>query len=535
MENTFDYIIIGSGFGGSVASMRLAEKGYSVLTLEKGRRFNSGDFPKSNWNLKKYLWMPQIGFLGFQKLNLFKHAFILSGAGVGGGSLVYANTLMIPPKKFFSNNQWKKYNNWENVLKPFYETAGKMLGRTKFNKQNTEDKILHEVAKDLGKENSFDNVYVGVYFNDDETPQDPYFNGKGPLRNPCTNCAGCMVGCRENAKNTLDKNYLWLAEKYGAKIQAETQVWKIEYKNNEYHIHTRKTAGLFPSKKQVFVAKGLIVSGGVLGTVKLLLQQKYIYKTLPNLSEKIGESIRTNSETLCTATLSDKKLNNSIAISSIFKPDKNTFIEIVKYPNKSNVMRHLLTLATDKKGSNSLRVYHFFKRIAKNPILFFRMFFNRHWAENTVVFLVMQTFDNKMKFNLKKWPFRNRLTLINNHQKKVPAYISVGQDIMHRFAQKANAYSQNSTFEILFNIPSTAHILGGTPMADKVENGVINSNFEVFNYPKMMILDGSVVQGNLGVNPSFTITALAEYAMNKIPFKNDQNKEKTEKSVFSEF
>ncbi|MBT3384368.1 MAG: GMC family oxidoreductase [Prolixibacteraceae bacterium] len=519
MEKTYDYIVIGSGFGGSVSSMRLAEKGYSVLTIEKGRRFRTEDFPESNWNLKKYLWMPQIGFLGFQKLNIFKHAFILSGTGVGGGSLVYANTLMVPPSEFFINQQWSDFNDWENELKPFYEKAGFMLGRTKFDKQNTEDKILHEVAKDLGKENSFDNVYVGVYFNDDEEECDPYFNGMGPLRKPCTNCAGCMVGCRENAKNTLDKNYLWFAEKNGAEILPETNVWKIEFINGEYLIHTKRTAGIFPKKNKIFKSKGLIVSGGVLGTLKLLLNQKYIYKTLPDLSVSLGKSVRTNSETLCTATLSDRKLNNSIAISSIFKPDKDTFIEIVKYPNKSNVMRNLLTLATDKKGSNARRLFHFFGKIIRHPILFFRMAFNRNWAENTVVFLVMQTLDNKMKFVLKKWPLRKKLTLSNNHQQKVPSYIPIGQEIMHRFAKKANAQAQNSTAEILMNIPSTAHILGGSPMGTNVETGLINPDFEVHNYPNMYILDGSVVQGNLGVNPSFTITALAEFAMSKIPDK----------------
>ncbi len=519
MEKVYDYIVIGSGFGGSVSSMRLSEKGYSVLTIEKGRRFGTEDFPKSNWNLKKYLWMPKIGFLGFQKLNLFKHAFILSGTGVGGGSLVYANTLMVPPTEFFRNSQWAGFNDWEKQLKPFYKTAGFMLGRTKFDKQNTEDIILREVAADLGKEESFDNVYVAVYFNDDETEQDPYFEGKGPLRKPCTNCAGCMVGCRENAKNTLDKNYLWFAEKQGAEIMAETNVWKIEFIDGEYLVHTKRTAGLWPKRNKVYKSKGIIVSGGVMGTLKLLLNQKLVYKTLPNLSDTLGECVRTNSETLCTATLSDQKLNNSIAISSIFKPDNNTFIEIVKYPNKSNIMGSLLTLATDKKGSNLRRIFAFVGKIIVHPVLFLRMVFNLKWAENTVVFLVMQTLDNKMKFVLKKWPFRKRLTLANNHEKKVQSYIPVGQDIMRRFAEKANAQPQNSTMEILFNIPSTAHILGGNPMGSDSGSGVINSAFEVHNYPNMYILDGSVVQGNLGVNPSFTITAMAEYAMSKIPCK----------------
>jgi cholesterol oxidase len=516
MDEIYDYIVIGSGFGGSVASMRLAEKGYSVLTIEKGRRFETQDFPKSNWNLKNYLWFPQIGFLGFQKLDFYRHSFILSGAGVGGGSLVYANTLMIPPSEFFKNSQWAAFNDWQKELKPFYDTTGNMLGRTKFEKLNIEDLTLKEVAKDLGKEDSFDNVYVGVYFNEDETPQDPYFNGQGPLRKPCINCAGCMVGCRENAKNTLDKNYLWFAEKYGAKILPETNVWKIEYLNDEYIIHTKKTAGMFPKKDRVFKSKGLVVSGGVLGTLKLLLSQKHVYKTLPNLSDTLGECVRTNSETLSTATLSDKKLNNSIAISSIFKPDKDTFIEVVKYPNKSNAMRIFLTLATDRKSSSFLRVLQFILKIFLRPILFLKMAFNRHWSENTAIFLVMQTLDNKMQFKLKKWPFRKKLKLVNRGNQKVPAYIPIGQEVMHRYAKKVNGHSQNSIAEMLMNIPSTAHILGGVPMGTSPKDGTIDRDFKVFGYPNMYILDGSVVQGNLGVNPSLTIATLAEYSMSKV-------------------
>jgi cholesterol oxidase len=328
-----------------------------------------------------------------------------------------------------------------------------------------------------------------------------------------------MVGCRENAKNTLDKNYLWFAEKNGAEILSETNVWKIEFINGEYLVHTKKTAGIFPKKSKVFKSKGLVVSGGVLGTVKLLLKQKHIFKTLPNLSNKLGDIVRTNSETLCTATLSDRKLNNSIAISSIFKPDENTSIEIVKYPNGSNLMRTLLTIATDKNGSNGFRLLHFLGKVFTHPFLFFKMLFNRQWSENTIIFLVMQTVDTKMRFVLRKWPFRKKLTLQNSGENNVQAYIHVGQDIMHRYAKKANAKPQNSTFEILMNVPSTAHILGGVPMGLTSETGVIDSDFEVHGYPNMFILDGSVVQGNLGVNPSFTITALAEYAMSKIPQK----------------
>ncbi|NQU86625.1 MAG: GMC family oxidoreductase [Mariniphaga sp.] len=527
----YDYIVIGSGFGGSVSSMRLAEKGYSVLTIEKGRRFQTEDFPKSNWNIKKYLWLPQLGFLGFQKLDIYKHAFILSGTGVGGGSLVYANTLMIPPTEFFNNPQWKKFGNWEEELKPFYKTASFMLGRTKFEKFNYEDLTLKEVAKDMGKEESFDNVYVAVYFNEDETAKDPYFNGHGPLRNPCTNCAGCMVGCRENAKNTLDKNYLWFAEKNGAEIISETNVWKIEYKDGEYIIHTKRTAGIITHGKKVFRSKGLIISGGVLGTLKLLLNQKHIYKTLSGLSDTLGQSLRTNSETLCTATFADQKLNNSIAISSIFSPNKDTSIEICKYPNKSNMMRNLLTLSVDKKGTSVARALKFLLKIITHPILFLRMAFNRKWAEHTVVFLVMQTLDNKMQMVLKKWPFRKTLTIKNTGDKKVNAYIPVGQEVMHRYAKKVNGRAQNSAAEILMNVPSTAHILGGCQMGETIKTGVVDKNFKVFGYPNMYIIDGSIVQGNLGVNPSLTITALSEYAMNKIPDKSGNSKIKLEKTL----
>lgn len=519
MNKKYDYIVIGSGFGGSVSSMRLAEKGYSVLTIEKGRRFQSGDFPKTNWNLKKYLWLPGLGFLGIQKLNFFRHALVLSGTGVGGGSLVYGNTLMIPPAAFFKNKQWHSFNDWQNLLMPFYDKAAFMLGRTKFERLNTEDLLLQEVARDMGKEDSFGNVYVAVNFGNDEKPKDPYFNGEGPLRNPCSNCGGCMVGCRENAKNTLDKNYLWFAEKNGAEILSETEVWKIEFKDGEYIVHTKRTAGLLPAGRNSYKAKGIVVSGGVQGTLKLLLNQKYIYKTLPNLSGKLGESVRTNSETLSGVTLSKEKMNNSIAISSIFRPDDDTFIEIVKYPNKSNFLGLLATLATDKKGSGGLRILHFFWNLLKHPTLFLRMTFNRHWSENSVIFLVMQTMDTKMRFVLRKWPLRRTITLQNNGEQKVQAYIPIGQEVMHRYARKANAHPQNSITEIFLNMSSTAHILGGAPMSLTGENGVIDPEFKVHGYPEMYILDGTVIQGNLGVNPSFTITALSEYAMSKIPLK----------------
>lgn len=524
MQEKYDFIIIGSGFGGSVAAMRLSEKGYKVLVIEKGKEYKTEDFPKTNWRLRKYLWMPKLRFFGIQKLTYFTNAFILSGVGVGGGSLVYANTLMVPPDEFFTNDQWKSFNDWKRELRSYYEKASQMLGRTKLNKFHEEDSLLKMVAKDFGKENSFDNVYVGVNLDESTDGKDPYFEGLGPVRNACTLCAGCMVGCRENAKNTLDKNYLYFARKNGAKIMSEKEVAKIEYHNGNYTIHTKSSTKLLPfNSKEVFVSSGLIVSGGVLGTLKLLLKQKYVYKTLIKLSDRLGETLRTNSESLCTATNASQRLNNGVAISSIFKPDKDTYIEIVKYPSGSNVMKYLLTTATGKTNPFWIRGFLWIGNILLKPLKFIRMMFNRKWAENTIIFLVMQTLDNAMRMVLRRSLFGYRLKIKNDGNKKVPAYIDIGQKVMNAYAKKANAIPQNATTEILFNTPSTAHILGGCPMGNDKLSGVIDKNFKVFDYPNFYILDGSVVQGNLGVNPSLTITALAEYAISKIPEKRGNN------------
>jgi len=523
MQEIYDYIVIGSGFGGSVSALRLAEKGYSVRILEKGMRYGTEDFPKSNWNIRKYLWMPRFGLHGFQRLDLFRNAFILSGIGVGGGSLVYANTLMYPPPEFFRNKQWERFNDWEALLQPHYDEAHRMLGRVKLDKFYREDEVLHEVAKDMGMEHSFDNVYVGVYYNKDENSVDPYFNGEGPLRKPCTECAGCMVGCRENAKNTLDKNYLWFAEKNGAEILAETVAWKIEHKDGMYLIHTKskrhRASGIRELRPTMFRSRGLVVAGGVLGTMKLLLHQKHIYKTLPDLSDRLGESLRTNSETLCTASAANVKLNNGVAISSIFKPEKDTWIEIVKYPDGSNLMKTLLTMAVGNTSPVWIRPFKFIGNTLVHPWKFLRMMMNPRWAENTIIFLVMQSVDNAMRMTLQKGLFRKRLTLRNDGNKRVPAFIPIGQEVMNRYAEKVGAIPQNSTMEILFNVPSTAHILGGCPMGESSSEGVIDKNFQVFGYPNMFIVDGSAIQGNLGVNPSFTITAQAEYAMEQITRK----------------
>ena len=450
----YDYVVIGSGFGGSVAGLRLVEKGYTVLILEQGKRFNPGDFPKTNWNIPKYLWVPALRFFGFQKLSFYPTASILTGTGVGGGSLVYANTLYYPPDEFFRNSSWYRYGDWKKILAPFYDRASFMLGRKKYSKLGIEDKILEEISKEMNAHDTFDTVHVGVNIDGSDQESDPYFNGLGPLRKGCIECAGCMVGCRENAKNTLDRNYLWFAEKMGVEILPGTKAEKISCHDNLYHIETKRITSFFRGRKRVFRAKGIIVAAGALGTLELLLKQKYRYNTLSSLSDKLGFELRTNAETLCAVS--------------------GGFLKTV---------------------------------------------FNFSWSTKTVIFLVMQSADNAMKMIWKKNLFGGKMKIDNSGHKKVPAFIPVGQEVMERYARKVSGIPQNILLEVFFNRPTTAHILGGCPMSETIETGVVDKNLKVHGYTNFYITDGSVIQGNIGVNPSLTITAMAEYCLNNIPAK----------------
>jgi cholesterol oxidase len=513
----YDYIVIGSGFGGSVASLRLVEKGYKVLLLEQGKRYNPEDFPKTNWNIPKYLWIPYLRCFGFQKLSFYSTASILSGTGVGGGSLVYANTLYIPPADFFNNSSWKRFGDWERILSPFYERASFMLGRKKYSKLNIEDQKLEEVSEEMGAHDSFDSVYVGVNIDGSDQESDPYFNGLGPPRKGCIECAGCMVGCRENAKNSLDRNYLWFAEKMGLEILSETKADKISYRNNMYHVETNRTASSFTRGKRVHTSKGIIVAAGALGTLELLLKQKYKYGSLPSLSDTLGHELRTNAETLCAVSGGFEKLNNGLAITSVFSPDPYTHVEIVKYPDNSNAMKWFFGLSAGGAKTPLHRTWKLFLKTFTHPWLFMKTVFNFSWSTRTVIFLVMQTTDNAMKMVWKNGFFGGRMKIDNSGNKKVPAFISIGQEVMERYARKVNGVPQNILLEVFFNRPTTAHILGGCPMSETIETGIVDKNLKVHGYPDFYIADGSVIQGNIGVNPSLTITAIAEYCMNNIP------------------
>jgi cholesterol oxidase len=519
MNEEYDYIVIGSGFGGSISAMRLAEKGYSVLVVEKGKRFFTNDFPKTDWNLRKFLWMPKLKWFGFQNITFFRQVTILSGVGVGGGSIVYGNTHMFPPDAFFNNPVWAHYKNWKQVLTPYYDLARKMLGTKKHTELHEEDLILKEVARDMGKEDSFSGVNVGVYFGDTEKETDPYFNGDGPLRAGCRECAGCMVGCRYNAKNTLDKNYLYFAEKNGAEVLDSTLATKIEFIDNRYLVTTCDSTSWFARRKKVLKARGLVISGGVLGTMNLLLRQKYLFRSLPGLSDKLGENILTNSESLCGVSLADRKLNNGIAISSYFNPDDHTHVEVVKYNDKSGAMGRLATLAVGE-GKGFIRFLKWVATAITNPLKLIRITFSfRNWGRHSIIFLVMQSLDNSMRMIWRKSIFGGSIAMKNDKHVRVPAFIPIGQEVMTRYARKVNGVAQNTWPEILLNMPMTAHILGGCPMGRTKNEGVVNDNFEVHGYPNMYVLDGSVIPCNLGVNPSLTISALSEYAMSQIPVK----------------
>lgn len=513
----YDYIVIGSGFGGSVAGLRLVEKGYRVLMLEQGKRFDPSDFPKTNWNLPKYLWVPALRFFGFQKLSFYSTASILSGTGVGGGSLVYANTLFKPPDAFFNNESWKRFGDWKKILEPFYNRASFMLGRKKYSKLNIEDQVLREISLEMNAVDSFDTVHVAVNTDGQEGEYDPYFEGMGPLRRNCIECGGCMTGCRENAKNTLDRNYLWFAEMMGLEILPETKAEKISFENNVYSVETRKITAFAGSRQNTFSARGLVLAAGALGTLELLLKQKYHFKTLPKLSDHLGFEVRTNAETLCAVSGARMKLNNGLAITSVFSPDKHTHVEIVKYPDKSNALKWFFGLAAGGASSPAGRTLKLMASNISHPWMFLRTVFNFRWSEKLVIFLVMQTVDNAMKMRWKNTIFGGKMKIDNRGNKKVPAYIPVSQEVMKRYAKKVKGVPQNILLEVFFNRPTTAHILGGCPMSDTIHDGVVDSKLKVHGYPDFYITDGSAIQGNIGVNPSLTITAMAEYCMSNIP------------------
>lgn len=519
-KSVYDYVIIGSGFGGSVSAMRLSEKGYSVAVLEKGKRYRTEDFPKTNWNLRKYLWMPKFALYGIQCMTLLRDVFILHGAGVGGGSLVYANTLLVPPDH--AMNQWGD-GRWAKRLPPFFTIAKRMLGVVPSPVKTVSDSALEEIISEYNYPDSFAPVDVGVYFGEQgKTVSDPYFDGEGPDRAGCTECGGCMVGCRENAKNTLDKNYLYFAEKNGAVIIPETEATLInENPDGIVSIDTQKSTGFLHPKK-TFYAKNVILSGGVLGTVKLL--KKSQLAGLSNLPDSIGKIVRTNSETLIGVVSHDKNVDHSkgIAISSQAMLDEQTQVELVRYGAGQDAMGNLGTVLTG--GATALpRIFVWLSTLVRHPIHTFRNLWPIGWAKRSTILLVMQSLENYLHLSLKRsWTFfgKHRLVSARNTKDPIPSYIPQANKLAERMAKKLKGRACSSIPEAILDTATTAHILGGCILGDNPKTSVVDETLKIHGKNNLYVIDGSVIPGNLGVNPSLTITAMAEWAMSLVKDKD---------------
>jgi cholesterol oxidase len=540
-NNTYDYVVIGSGFGGSVSAMRLTEKGYSVLVLEKGKRFEEKDFARSNWQFWKYLWLPVLRAHGILQISILKGVMVLHGAGVGGGSLGYANVLEIPTAETFATPAWNQNVKWGEVLRQHYETARTMLGVARNPKLWTADHILKQMADEIRRGYTFRATDVGAYFGEaGVTVSDPYFGGEGPVRAGCNHCGGCMVGCRYNAKNTLPKNYLYFAEKNGAKVISEAEVidvrpWTIDHRPSivhrpssiveppRYEVSYQSSTSLF-KRRQIVYARNVIFSAGVMGTMKLLLNLRDVKKSLPQLSGRLGHMVRTNSEALLgsLARSSDINYSEGVAISSIYNQDEITRVEPVRYPDGSSLMRFLAAPLIDTDVSVPVRLLKFLGWALTHPLDFAKALILPGWAHNVTILLVMQHADNRMRFRIGRSGFtlfRRGMVAEEEPGYEIHAQVQGSHELTRDFAKRTNGLALGSLGENLLGLPTTAHILGGAPIGKDASDGVVNENFEVHNYEGLYIVDGSIMPANPGVNPSLTITALAEYAMSKIESK----------------
>ena len=523
-EQHYDWVIVGSGFGGSVSAHRLTQKGYKVLIIEKGRRFKLEDFPKTNWDVKRWMWNPAMGLKGFFQMSFMKHMTILHGVGVGGGSLVFANTLPTPTSEFFQSGSWGDLADWETELAPHYATAKRMLGATPNPLMTKGDHVMQEIAKDIGREEHFHPTEVAVFFGEpNKKVPDPYFGGEGPDRVGCTFCGACMTGCRVGAKNTLDQNYLYLAEKHGAEVVPETEVTAIRpVDGGGYRLETKPSFG--KARTDDVTADRVILSGGVMGTMPLLLRMKEDANGLPRLSDRVGDFVRSNSEALFGVVSPDKGANFSkgVAITSILHTDDHSHIEPVRYGAGSGFFR--LLLAPHAPGPTVLaRVWGTLVALARRPLLWLRVFFVKDLAKQSQVPLYMRTIEGSLRMRLGReirTGFRRGLvTKVDDPSQAPSAFIDEATELAERFAEKIGGVPTTLMTETLLGVPSTAHILGGACMGDSAETGVKNARHEVFNYPGLYVIDGSAISANPGVNPSLTITTLAERAISLIPAK----------------
>ncbi|MFF9057453.1 GMC family oxidoreductase N-terminal domain-containing protein [Streptomyces sp. NPDC014882] len=541
----YDVVVVGSGFGGSVTALRLTEKGYRVGVLEAGRRFTRESLPKNSWDLKNYLWAPRLGMYGIQRIHLLGNVMVLAGAGVGGGSLNYANTLYVPPKPFFEDPQWRHITDWQEELAPYYDQATRMLG-VRLNPTTTPSDVhLKAAAERMGVGDTFHMAPVGVFFGDGrdadgsvtarpgEQVADPYFGGAGPARKACTECGECMTGCRHGAKNTLNENYLHLAEKAGAVVHPLTTVVSVtDDSRGGYAVATLPTDDRRRSRGRTFTARRVVLAAGTYGTQTLLHRMK-AGRQLPYLSDRLGELTRTNSEALVGAQTDDRRyrratgraradFTHGVAITSSIHPDPHTHIEPVRYGKGSNSMGGLSILQVPYAEGSS-RVAGWLAHAARHPVLMLRSLSNRRWSEKTIIGLVMQSLDNSLTTHLKQTGVgKGLLTARQGHGSPNPKQIKAASEAADALAAEINGFAGSNVGELM-GTPLTAHFLGGCPIGDSRETGVIDPYHRLYGHPGISVVDGAAVSANLGVNPSLTITAQAERAMSYWPNKGERD------------
>ncbi|MFH0258737.1 GMC oxidoreductase [Vibrio rumoiensis] len=544
----FDQVIIGSGFGGSVSALRLTEKGHRVLILEMGKRRNDKDFAKTNLDKKNYMWMPQIGWKGVTKFSYTNKAAIIHGIGVGGGSQVYANVHLIPEDEVFSSPAWSKTrSDWKDTLAPYYSLAQRMLGTTHNEYTNIADDTLKEVAEEMGYGDSFKTVDTGVFFPQSDGKfgqsfKDPYFNGDGPERSTCKLCGSCIIGCRYNAKNTLMKNYLYFAERNGAEIRPESTVTKIEplgsKDGSDGYLITVKESNDSGKREYTIRTRGVVVSAGVMGTIPLLLRMRDQLKTLPNISKNLGQEVRTNSETLTTANNMNAKVSEGVSISSFISVDETTNVEITRFREGSDGTWLYLPYVPMVTGQGITRIAKMLKNTLLHPVKTFKVLRPKGKAVNSILLLVMQKSEAFVHFEWRrKWyrGFKKSITFVQN-EGDTPLKVSfpAAEKATKIYSEKLGGEPGSALAEILTGAPMTAHIMSGVAIGSSAENGVVNEGGEVFGYKNLRVIDGSIIPGNLGVNPSLTITALSEYAMSRVPVFNQERADKIKPIHFSE-